>query len=64
VAAGTWRLEVMPDVVYLRDPFAKASPKREAGRIQWQENKMQLKSLGATFEVQGLDSGNKNTIRV
>jgi len=64
VAAGTWRLEVMPDVVYLRDPFEKASPKKEVTRIQWQENKMLLLGLSGPFEVETLDAGNKHSIQV
>lgn len=57
---GVWRLEVMPDAIHIRDPFAKASPKKEVTRIQWQTNTMQIKlaDLGDKFNVRGLNEGN------
>lgn len=57
---GTWRLEVMPDAVHIRDPFERASPKKEVTRIQWQENAMQimLPDLGTDFKVFPLNEGN------
>jgi len=60
VAPGAWRLEVMPDVLYIRDPFAKASPKREATRVQWDHQPMRvmLPDLGDDFAIKGIDSGN------
>lgn len=61
---GIWRLEVMPDAISIRDPFEKASPKKEVTRIQWQKNKMQiiLEDLGANFDVKPVDSGNLNQV--
>ena len=55
-----WRLEVMPDAIYIRDPFERASPRKEVTRIQWQSNSMQLSlpDLGAGFSVNGLNDGN------
>lgn len=53
---GTWRLEVMPDIIQIRDPFERASPKKEVTRIQWEKNKMKI-SIGnpgadiAEFEI-------------
>ncbi|WP_066832485.1 cellulase family glycosylhydrolase [Rufibacter ruber] len=57
---GVWRLEVMPDAVFIRDPFAKASPGKEVMRIQWQSQTMQvlLAELGAAFHIKGVNDGN------
>lgn len=58
---GVWRLEVMPDAIYIRDPFERASPKKEVTRIQWQLNPMQviLPELSAGFTVKALNEGNR-----
>jgi len=52
---GRWRLEVMPDVVLISDPFGKASPQREVGRIYWKEHPVliSLPDLGTHFRVSG-----------
>ena len=57
---GTWRLEVMPDAVHIRDPFEKASLKKEVTRIQWQTHRMQimLPSLQSDFQVKAINEGN------
>ncbi len=57
---GVWRLEVMPDAVYIRDPFERASPSKEVTRIQWQNNQMQITipNLGSDFTIKGLNEGN------
>lgn len=57
---GVWRLEVMPDAITIRDPFEKASPKKEVTRIQWQEQAMQimLPDLGTDFLINGINEGN------
>ncbi|MGV3656789.1 MAG: cellulase family glycosylhydrolase, partial [Chitinophagaceae bacterium] len=62
-ADGVWRLEVMPDAVQLRDPFAKASPQKEVVRIQWQAQTMQLQlpHLGTQFSIEGLNEGNRHS---
>jgi len=60
IADGVWRLEVMPDAIHIRDPFERASPKKEVTRIQWQTHPMQvlMPDLGASFEIKGLNEGN------
>lgn len=57
---GVWRLEVMPDAIHIRDPFERASPKKEVTRIQWQLNRMQLlfPDLGSDFGITSLNEGN------
>jgi hypothetical protein len=60
VTEGVWRMEVMPDAVHIRDPFARASPSKEVTRIQWQANSMHvtLPDLGANFKVSGINEEN------
>jgi len=60
IKEGVWRLEVMPDAIFIRDPFAKASPSKEVTRIQWQTQLMKiiLPDLGADFNINALNEGN------
>ncbi|MEJ7682571.1 MAG: cellulase family glycosylhydrolase [Segetibacter sp.] len=60
VSEGVWRLEVMPDAIHIRDPFEKASPKKEVTRIQWQNQLMKivLPELGENFKINALNEGN------
>jgi hypothetical protein len=57
---GVWRLEVMPDAIHIRDPFAKASPHKEVTRIQWQMQGMEIKlaDLGDVYFIRGVNEGN------
>ncbi len=57
---GVWRLELMPDAIVTRDPFEKASPRKEVTRIQWGTNTLlvTLPGLGTDFSVKGLNEGN------
>lgn len=63
---GIWRLEVMPDAIYIRDPFERASPKKEVTRIEWNRHAMQLviPDLGEEFTLQPLNEGNHLTAAV
>jgi len=58
--SGIWRLEVMPDAITVRDPFAKPSPSREAVHIAWNSQLMQinLTDLGTNFSVKGINAQN------
>lgn len=55
-----WRLEVMPDVVLTKDPFAKPSLTREVGTIVYNTHTMRiaLPSLGADFSFYAVNEGN------
>ncbi len=50
----------MPDAIQIRDPFEKASLKKEVTRIQWQANKMQLNlsALKGNLFINGINQGN------
>ncbi len=60
IAEGIWRLEVMPDALYLSDPFARTSPDKIVTGIRWAKHEMvfNLPDLGAGFSIRGLDSDN------
>ncbi|MCG8308709.1 MAG: membrane or secreted protein [Cytophagales bacterium] len=57
---GVWRLEVMPDAVWVRDPFLQATPDIKNVAIKWNNNKMnvQLSDLGRSFYIRGINRGN------
>lgn len=58
---GVWRLEVMPDVIFLRDPYNKPSIHQEYGTIMWNTwpIKIQLSDLGSSYSIIGLNDENK-----
>ncbi|WP_158797717.1 membrane or secreted protein [Pedobacter sp. L105] len=60
LADGNWRLEVMPDVQRISDPFATASPDKEVNKIRWAANPISiiLPDLNAAFYILGLNKGN------
>src|SRR6476661_2766260 len=53
---GSWRLEVMPDALNVRDPFEKASPKKEVVKISWKAHRMQLHLPGEMKSCQMIDA--------
>ena len=57
---GIWRLEVMPDAVWVENPFGRNSPNKTVGVIRWEEHKMniQLKDLGTNFRMEPINEGN------
>jgi hypothetical protein len=60
VAAGVWRLEVMPDANAVRDPFATTSLRQPVTRIDWntQPMRLNLPGLGNDYTVRGINQGN------
>lgn len=59
---GVWRLEVMPDAIQIKDPFEKASLKKEVVTIAWNTWKMNIDipDLGGQFLIEQIDTTNKN----
>ncbi len=57
---GIWRLEVMPDAVWVENPFGRNSPNKTVGVIRWEEHKMniQLKDLGTNFRMEPINEEN------
>lgn len=59
---GVWRLEVMPDAIWIRDPFAKASSEKKVAVLNWQEWPMQIQlpDLGEDYTVTALNDDNEH----
>lgn len=60
ISDGVWRLEVMPDAVWVRDPFSRATPKIENVVIKWNKYEMgvSIPDLGSSFFVKGVNEDN------
>lgn len=60
VQKGVWRLEVLPDAIWIKDPFGKNSLARKLAEVVWSTRKLQvvLPALGADFRLQALNDGN------
>jgi len=62
---GVWRLEVMPDAIWIRDPFTRTSPTKELAAINYRTWSMSvdLSDVGENFSVQAINDGNTFTTR-
>ncbi len=60
IATGVWRLEVMPDAVWVDNPFGRNSPKKTVGVIKWETHNMtiNLKNLGTEFNIEAINDEN------
>lgn len=60
IAQGIWRLEVLPDAVWVSDPFGKNSLDRKLTEIIWRTRSMKvsLDQLGPDFELKPVNDGN------
>jgi hypothetical protein len=60
VSNGNWRLEVMPDVIWVKDPFEKASLNKTVAVVKSNEHamKVNLEDLGSEFQISGINEGN------
>ena len=63
ISDDIWRLEVLPDAIWVRDPFSRATPRIENVVIKYNEYLMtiQLPGLGGNFTVTGINEGNLYT---
>ncbi len=66
VDKGIWRLEVMPDAIWVDNPFGRNSPKKTVGIIKWDEWTMliNLKDLGFDFNIEAINEGNSFSSKV
>ncbi len=57
---NTWRLELMPDAILVKNPFGKNSPEKKVAVINYREWPMQLElpGLGKDFSVKGISAEN------
>lgn len=60
ISEGVWRMEMMPDAIWVRDPFSRATPRIENVVIKWNKSEMgvNLPDLGKSFIVTGVNEGN------
>lgn len=65
IGHGVWRLEMMPDAVWVRDPFSRANPLIENVMIKWNKYEMDisLPDLGDSFYIKGINNGNRYSSR-
>ncbi|MGJ5643256.1 cellulase family glycosylhydrolase [Formosa sp. S-31] len=63
IEEGIWRLELLPDAVWVDNPFGKNSPKKTVAVINWQTHNftLNLKDLKSDFSVKAINSGNTFT---
>lgn len=63
ISDGVWRMEVMPDALYLSDPFERTTPDKIVTGIRWKKHDMELdlSDLGDTFGIKGLNETNAYT---
>jgi hypothetical protein len=61
---GVWRLEVMPDAIWVRDPFERANFQKEVTVINWKQwpITIDLPDLSENFSVNGLND--RNNIKI
>jgi hypothetical protein len=57
---GVWRLEVMPDAIWVKDPFGRNSPDKVLSVINWKAWSLtiDLPDLGDNYSIQPLNEGN------
>lgn len=60
VEKGVWRLEVLPDVLWVKDPFEKASLNKTVAVLKSNTSEMQIRlsDLGEVFQVIAINKGN------
>lgn len=65
IAPGLWRLEVMPDALWVDNPFGRNSTNKTVGVLSFHERKMSihLKEFQSGFSVQGINEGNGFSVK-
>ncbi|MFC4723276.1 hypothetical protein ACFO5O_13150 [Geojedonia litorea] len=66
IEEGVWRLEVMPDAVWVDNPFGRNSLNKTVGVIKWETHQMSidLNNLGANFSIEAINQGNSFSPKV
>lgn len=61
ISQGVWRLEVLPDAVWVENPFGRNSLQKTVGVLKWETWKMNitLNNLGPNFKVEAINEGNQ-----
>ncbi|HZI25077.1 MAG TPA: membrane or secreted protein [Chryseolinea sp.] len=60
IESGVWRLEVMPDAIWIQDPFGRNSLMRQVAVVNWRTWPMSinLPDLGNGFSVRAINDNN------
>lgn len=60
LSEGVWRLELMPDAIWVRDPFERANFEKQVTVINWRQWPMtiDLPNLTENFSINGMNEGN------
>lgn len=60
IKEGVWRLEVMPDAIWINDPFGRNSLRKTVAVVNWQKHKIRIQTpaLGSEFSIKGINDGN------
>lgn len=63
---GMWRLEILPDAIWVGDPFGQNSLKKTVAVVHWKTHPMALhiKDLGVDFTIKPINDGNEYTTTV
>lgn len=66
ISDGVWRLEVMPDYLWVNNPFGRNSLKKTVGVVSWNERAMRLnlKNLGDSFIIESINSEQSLTTKI
>lgn len=66
ISVGVWRLEVMPDAVWVDNPFGRNSQSKTIGVTKWQTHNMSLniEDLGRDFNLEPINDGNNFTSEI
>jgi hypothetical protein len=60
ISDGLWRLEVMPDAIWVDNPFGRNSPDKTVAVINWDIHQMTIKlnDLDTQFSIEAINEGN------
>jgi len=66
LSKGVWRLEVMPDAIWVDNPFGHNSPEKIVGVVNWASWKMKinLNDLGSNFTIEAINDENNYSTAV
>ncbi len=60
ISKGVWRLEVLPDAIWIDNPFGRNSPEKTVAVIKWETwiMNINLNELGSDFTIEAINKGN------
>ncbi len=66
IESGVWRLEIMPDAIWIQDPFGKNSLDKKVAVVNWRTWPMtiNLPDVGNDFVIRALNNNNASDTKV